>query len=26
VPPVIVAVSLIGWHWLSRARWAPASV
>jgi MFS family permease len=26
VPPVIVAVSLIGWHWLSRARLAPASV
>jgi MFS family permease len=24
VPPVIVAVSLIGWHWLSRARLAPA--
>ena len=26
VPPVIVAVSLIAWHWTARARLAPASV
>ena len=25
VPPVIVALSLIAWHWLARARLAPAS-